>query len=245
MNETGKNRHPAAKPDAGAPCLREGKKAVIFDMDGVITDTMPYHYRAWESVLAEEGIRVSHLDIYKREGEKGGDSLRDLFRENGRTLDDALQARLLKKKEDLFQNIVQPKLIRGSEEMIRRFHQARFVLALVTGTSRSELLNFLPGRLLPFFAMTLAGDEVRRGKPDPEPYRTVLERLALDSDRTVVVENAPFGIRSARAANLYCLAVTTSLPEAYLREAGASEVHPSMEDAERAVYRYFETRSVT
>jgi beta-phosphoglucomutase len=245
MIETDESRYPDAKPDRGTPAARDRKKAVIFDMDGVITDTMPYHYRAWKSVLAEEGIRVSHLDLYKREGEKGGDSLRDLFREAGRTLDGELQARILRKKEGLFQKIVQPKLIPGSEQMIRRFHQAGILLALVTGTSRIEILNFLPERLLPFFTMTLAGDEVRRGKPDPEPYRTVLERLALDTGWTVVVENAPFGIRSARAANLYCLAVTTSLPEAYLREAGASEVHASLEAVERAVYRYFDNRSST
>jgi len=218
---------------------RDRKRAVIFDMDGVVTDTMPYHYRAWKPVLTEAGIHVSHFDIYKREGEKGGDSLQDLFMENGKTLDADSLARLMQKKEALFQKIVQPDLITGSEEMIRRLHHKGYVLALVTGTSRSELLKFLPARLLCFFKMTLAGDEVRKGKPHPEPYRTVMEHLELERDRAVVVENAPFGIRSARAARLYCLAVTTSLPESYLKEAGASEIHASLEGVEEAIYRYF------
>jgi beta-phosphoglucomutase len=216
------------------------KKTVILDMDGVITDTMPYHYSAWKNVLEKVGIHVSHLDIYKREGEKGEDSLKALLLENGKTPDKVLVARLLQKKESLFQRIVKPDLIPGSEEMILRLHQKGYVLAMVTGTSRSELLRFLPPCCLSLFDMTLAGDEVRKGKPDPEPYRTVLKRLALEPARTVVVENAPFGIRSARAANLHCLAVTTSLPEPYLKEAGASEIFPSIAETEKGIYRYFQ-----
>ena len=58
--------------------------ALIFDMDGVITDTMPYHLRAWKSVLGSSGISVSHEDIYKREGQKGIDSVREIFKEKGK-----------------------------------------------------------------------------------------------------------------------------------------------------------------
>ena len=62
---------------------------LIFDMDGVITDTMPYHFRAWKSVFASKGMRASHEDIYKREGQKGIDSVRELFTEKGKSYTDS------------------------------------------------------------------------------------------------------------------------------------------------------------
>ena len=68
---------------------------LIFDMDGVITDTMPYHFRAWKSVFASEGITASHEDIYKREGQKGIDSVRELFTEKEKIYTDAIGKKLL------------------------------------------------------------------------------------------------------------------------------------------------------
>ena len=75
---------------------------IIFDMDGVITDTMPYHFRAWKSVLASQGLSVSHEDIYKREGQKGIDSVREIFMEKGKIYTDGVGRKILQKKEELF-----------------------------------------------------------------------------------------------------------------------------------------------
>ena len=59
--------------------------AVIFDMDGVITNTMPDHYRCWKQIFREQGIRVTYEDVYKREGQPGLTSVREIFTENGRS----------------------------------------------------------------------------------------------------------------------------------------------------------------
>ena len=219
------------------------ERAVIFDMDGVITDTMEYHYRAWKSVLKEIGLQVSRLDIYKREGEKGSDSLKDILLEHGIKPDKALITRLLEKKEVRFRRIVRPNIFPGAEPLISRLQKEGFILALVTGTSRSELNRYLPEHLLACFSVSLTGDEVKQGKPHPEPYLTVLNHLEIPARQSVVVENAPFGIRSAGAAGLYCLAITTSLPESYLREAGASEVVSTLEAIEASIYRFFQSPS--
>jgi beta-phosphoglucomutase-like phosphatase (HAD superfamily) len=69
-------------------------------MDGVITDTMPYHFRAWKSVFASEGIRASHEDIYKREGQKGIDSVRELFAEKEKFILMHWPASFFKKKKN-------------------------------------------------------------------------------------------------------------------------------------------------
>ena len=82
-------------------------------MDGVITDTMPYHLCAWRAVFYSEGIRPSHEDIYKREGQKGIDSVRELFAEKGKFYTDAMGKRILKEKERLFKRIFKRKFIPG------------------------------------------------------------------------------------------------------------------------------------
>ena len=76
-------------------------KAVIFDMDGVITNTMPDHFRAWKKVLRTEGIFVTHHDIYSREGQRGINSVFELFAAHKRTMADARARQILKRKEEL------------------------------------------------------------------------------------------------------------------------------------------------
>ncbi len=190
-------------------------------MDGVITDTMPYHFRAWKTIFTTIGIHVSHEDIYKREGQKGIDSVYEIFREKGKTCSDVLARELLKKKERTFKRILKRRFIRGSRLLISRLRSSGYRLALVTGTSRHEAKELLPEYLWNSFEVIVSGSEVKNGKPHPEPYVTALSRLKLKSSRAVVIENAPFGIASAKAAGLQCVALETSLPKKYLRGADA------------------------
>jgi beta-phosphoglucomutase len=84
-------------------------------------------------------------------------------------------------------------------------------MAIVTGTARHELEVTLPQEILCYFEVVVTGDEVKRGKPDPEPYLTALSKLGVSSDRALVVENAPLGVRAAKAAGICCFAVETSM----------------------------------
>jgi beta-phosphoglucomutase-like phosphatase (HAD superfamily) len=89
-------------------------------MDGVITDTMPYHFRAWKAIFASEGIRASHEDIYKREGQKGIDSVRELFIEKEKLFTQPIAKKLLEEKERLFKRILKRKFIAGSRSFIKK-----------------------------------------------------------------------------------------------------------------------------
>lgn len=197
----------------------------IFDMDGVITDTMPYHFRAWRHVFASEGIKASHKDIYKREGQKGIDSVREIFSEKKRFYTEIIAKRLLRDKERLFKRIFKRKFIAGSRKFIKTCHAQGFKLALVTGTSRHEAQKLIPKELWNCFDVTVCGSDVKNGKPDPEPYLKAIVKLNVKPKEAVVFENAPFGIRSAKAAGLLCIALETSLPSAYLT--GADAIFPS------------------
>ncbi len=194
-------------------------RALLFDMDGVILQTMPAHFRAWRSVLAGEGLSVSRLDVYRREGQQGLQSVRELFEEYGRPLEDETARRLLRRKESLFKEIVRPRFVPGARSFLREAVRRGITAALVTGTSRGEVGRILPEEVRGIFACVVAGDDVRRGKPDPEPYRTALDHIGCPAAEAAVIENAPLGIRSAKSAGLFCVALETSLSASYLSEA--------------------------
>ncbi|MDP2654288.1 MAG: HAD family phosphatase [Candidatus Omnitrophota bacterium] len=194
-------------------------QAVVFDMDGVITHTMPDHFRAWREILAAEGVHVSHHDIYSREGQRGITSLQEIFSEKGVVYSRRTAQRLLREKEELFKSISRQRFIPGARNFIRSLHRRGYRLGLVTGTSRHELHRILPDALYKLFDVTVTGDEVGNGKPHPEPFIKALRELAIDPRQAIVIENAPFGIAAAKAAGLKCLALETSLPRAYLQDA--------------------------
>ena len=194
-------------------------QAFLFDMDGVITDSMPYHYEAWRRIFEGFGISVSQEEILEREGEQGLVTLETILSREGLRLPPEEKQKALEDKEAVFQSLARPTLFPGAEAIVRALRARGKRLALVTGTSRQEAEANLPPSLIGSFDVLVSGDMVTRGKPDPEPYRTALRRLGASAEDCLVIENAPYGIRSAKEAGLRCIALTTSLPAEHLREA--------------------------
>ena len=195
-------------------------KAIIFDMDGVITDTMPYHFKAWQEAFLKAGIKADCCDIYLREGQKGKDTVREIFEEKrGEKPSLKLVEQILEYKESLFKKRAKPKLIKDMVKFISFLNKKNFRLALVTGTSRREVKKVLPNSLFRKFEVIVTSDEVRRGKPNPQPYKKAVKLLGIKPKEAVVIENAPFGIKSAKKAGLACIALATSLPKQHLKEA--------------------------
>jgi len=204
-------------------------KSVIFDMDGVITNTMPDHFKAWQSIFKEEGIHVSHYDVYSREGQPGMDTVRELFARNEKPFSIRSARNILSRKEDFFKKIVRIRFIPGIKGFLKRLSRENFRLGLVTGTSRHEVHRILPQEMFSLFEVIVTGSDVRNGKPHPEPYEQAMAKLQINPLETIVFENAPFGIRSAKSAGLRCVALETSLPRKYLNE--ADYIFKSISDA--------------
>lgn len=207
--------------------------AIILDMDGVITNTMPDHFRSWKTILNRIGIPVTHYDVYRREGQPGIHSVRELTAQYGKPIANGQAHKILREKEIYFKKIVRLRFIPGARTFLKRLHKNNFRLALVTGTSHHEMCQILPENLRRFFSVIVTGSDVRHGKPHPEPYLQSLKKLGLKTGEAVVIENAPFGIRSAKRAGLRCLALETSLPRKYLKEADA--VFGSIKELARVV----------
>lgn len=194
-------------------------KTVIFDMDGVITDTMACHFRAWRRIYAREGFKVTQCEIYLREGQPGYRTVKEILKDHGMAYSEEKARRILKEKEEYFKKIVRKRFIRGARGFLRHLRQKGVQTALVTGTARHEAEEILSKLFLKTFAVSVTGDEVRRGKPHPEPYLLALKKLRIRPQEAVVIENAPFGIHSAKKARLTCIALETSLSRVYLKDA--------------------------
>ncbi|MBF0483500.1 MAG: HAD family phosphatase [Candidatus Omnitrophica bacterium] len=195
-------------------------KAVIFDMDGVITNTMPDHYRAWVKILKENaGIHPTKLDIYLKEGSPGIDCLYDIFKKYHKPYNETIARKCLNDKEAYFKTLAKTKFIPGARSFLKKLHKQNFKLALVTGTSRPELHRILPDNIFNLFSVVITGNDVKKGKPHPEPYLKAIKKLRLKKSDSVVIENAPFGITAAKRAKLLCLALETSLPKKYINNA--------------------------
>jgi len=195
-------------------------QAVLFDMDGVLLDTMSAHAQAWTRAGAELGVEIDEMEIYRREGEKGEVSARDFIKAVGMMTTRARVRTLLETKERAFAEMARaPKLFPGAVEAVDACRERGLKTALVTGTSRGELTQILPAELAERFDVVICGDEVLRGKPNPEPFLAAAMSLGVKPQVCLAVENAPYGIRSAKTAGCMVIALRSTLADDDLAEA--------------------------
>jgi beta-phosphoglucomutase len=198
---------------------RLGPKAVIFDMDGVIVDSMPYHFIAWYEALRPWDARISCFDVYLEEGEKWQYTLRDILKRSGIRPTPRMLQKIFTDRERIFKKYFKRYIFTGAEDLLVYLKRREYQLALVTSTPTVEMQRILPARIRNYFDHIVAGDNVRRGKPFPDPYLKAAHMLGRKPAECLVIENAPLGIRSAKRAGMKCIAITTSLPALYLQEA--------------------------
>lgn len=212
-----------------------GQKAVIFDLDGVIIDSMPFYYKAWKYAFATVGIDVSEEEIYGREGEKREVTARDVYRKyKKKEPSERIVRDIVAEEEKTYHQIFESKIFPGIEEVLRLLKAKNIKLGLVTG-SVSKTIEKLKGenaQLFSFFDVIVTGEDTVHGKPSPDPYLVAVEKLNVPARNCYVVENAPLGIQSAVSAGLMCFAVKGSsvLSEDVLKEAGADFVYKDIEE---------------
>lgn len=207
-------------------------KAVLFDMDGVLYDSMPNHARSWHSSMAGFGIDMAPEEAYKYEGMRGVETIKLLAkRQWGRDLSDDEAAAMYEKKAEAFRACPKAEKMEGVEELMRKIKADGLKIVVVTGSGQKSLLH----RLEEEFAGLVRGDlivtsfDVMHGKPDPEPYLRGLEKAGITPGEGIVVENAPLGVRAGVAAGIFTIGVNTGpLPDKALIDEGTNLVFPRM-----------------
>ena len=193
--------------------------AVLFDMDGVIVDSMPYHFFAWYEAFRKYGIIVSSQDIYEHEGEKWETTLSSFLQQNNLPADYKLMLKIFNYRQKVFRKIFKRHLFPGVPELAAELKAKGYLLGVVSGTPSYDIKKLIPHKLLKLFDSIVGGDNIEHGKPHPDPYLKSAADLRLKPEQCLVIENAPLGINSAKSAGCFCLAVTTSLPAQYLQKA--------------------------
>lgn len=208
-------------------------KAVLFDMDGVLYDSMKYHAKSWHDTMSEEGLASTPEEFYLHEGRVGHNTI-DLImqRELGRKGSEDELKRIYARKSELFGKYNQGDIIPYAYDMLKAVKAKGLDCILVTGSGQPTLLDKLGDNFPDIFQkdkMVTAFD-VKHGKPHPEPYLMGLEKGGhLQPNQAIVVENAPMGVASAVAAGIFTVAINTGpLDEKVLWDAGADIVLPSM-----------------
>lgn len=188
-------------------------------MDGVIVDSMAYHFISWYEALRPYGVQVNCFDVYSREGERWEKSLKDLLNRENVKPTKQLLARIFKKRQKIFKRYFKRFIFPGVEDGLACLKDKGHLLGLVSGTPAAQISHILPKKIFTQFNCVIGGDQVKNGKPHPEPYLNAAKELAVLPAECVVIENAPLGIASAKRAGMFCFALTTSLPKEYLRAA--------------------------
>jgi len=192
---------------------------VIFDMDGVIVDGMPYHVKSWKEALSTIGMSASDLDIYLMEGMTGSETMEVFIKKSNISISDETADKVIKLKREIFNEIFTVTLMKGIENFLLELKDRQYKLALVTGTRLEVVNKVLQMGLENIFKVIVTGEMVNKGKPNPEPYMNAVDELNARKEDCIVIENAPAGITSAKGAGLTCFAVQTSLSEEYLQDA--------------------------
>ena len=207
-------------------------KAVLFDMDGVLVDSMPGHAKAWVKAAHDVGFSLTEQEVYINEGRTGDGTINIIMqRECGRdaTADEVKEIYSI--KSHYYNLEPEPPVIEGAAEMLRSVQEAGLKCILVTGSGEKAQLARLEKHFPGVFTREtmVTSFDVRHCKPHPEPYLMGLRKAGVEADEAIVVENAPLGVQAAVAAGIFTVAVNTGpLPESALAEAGAGIILPSV-----------------
>jgi HAD superfamily hydrolase (TIGR01509 family) len=209
-------------------------KAVLFDMDGVIVDSMPYHFISWFEVLRQYNVRINPMIIFEMEGARWDRVIKLAFKQAGVSLFKQTSLKICKMREEIFNQYFKRYIFTGISEFIKLLKDKDILVGLVTGSSLKEAQKMLTEDIYKLFDTIVTGDGVKRGKPYPDPYLAAAKKLKVLGKECMVIENAPYGIKSAKAATMHCCAIATCLSGDLLSEADI------IFNTHRDLYKYFE-----
>ena len=208
--------------------------AVLFDMDGVLFNSMPNHAYAWSHAMTKYGLQMTPTEVYMNEGRTGSATINMLAQRYwGRDATEEEKHLIYEAKSKVFNSCPEAKPMPGALETLQAVKAKGLKIVLVTGSAQASLLDRLEENYPGFFLQDLmvTGFDVKLGKPNPEPYLKGLQKADIKPEEGIVVENAPLGVEAGHAAGIFTIAANTGpLADEVLKNAGADIVLPSMMD---------------
>ncbi|MCR4368492.1 MAG: HAD family phosphatase [archaeon] len=191
-------------------------KAVIFDMDGVIVDTMRLHFEASSKIFSEQGLNVDVNELKKLDTMRSSEAFSRFFASKSR---EEIEEMLAKKYAYLKKKTAGISAFPGFHELVFRL-KGKCSLGLVS-SSRMDFIRHILEQVgeTGSFSAIVGADEVSRGKPDPEGYLKAAKMLGAKPSECVVIEDSIFGVKSAKAAGMKCVALTNTYDRNFLLDA--------------------------
>jgi len=195
-------------------------RAVIFDFDGVITDSEILHLRAFNRVLAQYSIEIATKDYYKEYlGLTDVDCFKLLIHQGLLEAEQQGIENLVKQKNLIFEELAKTEgqIIEGVRDFLQMLKENNVPMAICSGAVRAEIELILEqARLRPFFEVIVSAEQVRKGKPHPEGFLLTLQKLNSNvtdpilPNQCIVIEDSHWGLEAAKAAGMHTVAVTNS-----------------------------------
>lgn len=186
-------------------------RAVIWDLDGTLINSVEHHWQAWRAVMAQENFEFTYEQFTSDFGKRNDEILRGYF---GPGLPPSEVERIALAKETHYRESVRTRgleLLPGACKWLERLRAEGWLQALGTSAPRGNIDAIFDALgIAPFFNAVVSSEEVRQGKPAPDVFLAAAEQLDVAPERCVVVEDAPAGIEAARRAGMRSIGVLTT-----------------------------------
>ena len=209
-------------------------KAVLFDMDGVLFDSMKNHAAAWHEAMKRYNLQMSPEEAYLHEGRTGADTI-NIISTRQRKIEATEEEieNIYATKSEIFNSLPRAERMPGAYELLQKIKGEGLTPVIVTGSGQKSLLERLNKNFPDIFKpeLMVTAFDVKHGKPNPEPYLMGLQKAGVKANEAIVVENAPLGVQAGVAAGIFTIAVNTGpLTDEVLLEKGANLLFHSMMD---------------
>jgi beta-phosphoglucomutase len=185
-------------------------KGLIFDLDGVLVDSMPTHYKAWKIAFDETtSLQVDERSVYLLEGMRGEDLVEEIFKKYSYT-DLSKTKDVLLRKDEIFRSMMNVKPYDKVNEILR---QLKCTKGIVSGSAKQDVVSIIDRCLQnDVINIVLTGDDIVQGKPNPEGFKLFLQRARLNPSDVLVIENAPLGVQASNNAAINPVVVLNNSP---------------------------------
>lgn len=219
-------------------------KAVLFDMDGVLFDSMRNHARAWHEAMQQYGMHLSYEEAYLHEGRTGAGTINIVSkRQRGCEATDEEIKEIYHTKSEIFNSLPKAETMPGAYDLLQKVKTDGLTPIIVTGSGQTSLLDRLNRNFPGIFhaELMVTAFDVKYGKPNPEPYLMGLRKAGVQANEAIVVENAPLGVQAGVAAGIFTVAVNTGpLPDEELTGQGANLLFHSMKEWDENWERFYQ-----
>ncbi len=209
-------------------------KVALFDMDGVLYDSMPNHAKAWRESMASYGLEMSEEEAYAFEGMRGFETIKIVAgKQWNREISDEESVEMYRVKSDCYSACPTAPMMRGTYGLQQEMRRLGLDIGVVTGSGQMSLLERVKAdyKGLVNTDVFVTALNIKKGKPAPDPYLKGMQLAGTKPWETIVVENAPLGVRAGVAAGAFTIAVNTGpLPDEMLLDEGADLLFHSMDE---------------